>query len=775
MAFQEGTHVQQGLPVLGNGGGPLDGPASGAADGLGHAETPPFQDFPLQVLVGPVVFFLRFTHTQRVTMVATILKNMNKVVLLMMMTGLLGGCREEGPRPPVADVRPTELTAFGETRVDDYFWLREREDPDVIAYLEAENAYTGAVMRPTEALQEKLFAEMKGRIKKDDSSAPYTWNGYRYYRRFVSGGEYALHCRQPVGSDTEQVMLDGNQLNPGDGYFSLRGVKVSPDAKLVIFGTDTEGRRFYDLQIKNLETGEMLPDRIDNVTGNVAWAMDNRTFFYSRQDPETLRSHQIWRHRLGTPADQDVLVYEEEDDTFSVSVHRSKSDRYLFITSHQTLSSEWRLLEADNPEGEFRVFQPRVRDLEYDVEHQGDRFIILTNDQARNFRLMTCDLRRTGREYWRQILGHREDVYLEDVEVFRHWLVVMERFDGLSHLRAIPQAQGEDHILGFHDPTWTVWLDVNMDMDTTRLRYGYESMTTPDSIFEYDLLTREQKLLKQTEVLGGFEPQNYVSEYLQVPARDGALVPVSLVYRQGFERNGQSPLLLYGYGSYGYSLDADFDSSLLSLLDRGFVYAIAHVRGGEEKGRAWYEDGKLLRKKNTFTDFIDCARYLVAEGYTSSEGLFAEGGSAGGLLMGAVLNMAPDLWRGVVAQVPFVDVVTTMQDADIPLTTGEYDEWGNPGEEEYYRYMLSYSPYDNVTAQEYPALLVTTGLHDSQVQYWEPAKWVAKMRALKKGDAPLLLKTNMEAGHGGASGRFRRLKETALSYAFMLDLAGIRE
>jgi len=704
-----------------------------------------------------------------------ILKKLNKVVMLMMMTGLLSGCGDDGPRPPVAPIRPTELTAFGDTRVDNYFWLRERENPEVIAYLEAENAYTEAIMQSTEELQEKLFREMKGRIKKDDTSAPYTWNGFRYYQRYVAGGEYALYCRKPVGGDTEQIMLDGNALYPGDGYFSLRAVKVSPDAKLVAFGTDTEGRRFYDLQVKNLETGDLLPERIENVTGNAAWAMDSRTLFYSRQDPETLRSYQIWRHRLGTPAAEDVLVYEEKDETFGVSVHRSKSDRYLFITSHQTLSSEWRLLEADNPEGQFRVFQPRQRDLEYDIEHQGDRFVILTNDQARNFRLMECGLQETGIGSWREILGHRPEVYLEDVEVFRDWLVVMERFDGLSHLRAIPLAEGEDHLLEFPDPTWTVWLDVNKDMDSAVLRYGYESMTTPGSVYAYDLPTREQTLLKRTEVLGGFEAENYVSEYLQVPARDGTLVPVSMVYRKGFERDGKSPLLLYGYGSYGYSMDADFESSLLSLLDRGFVYAIAHVRGGEEKGRAWYEDGKLLNKKNTFTDFIDCGRYLVAEGYTSREGLFAEGGSAGGLLVGAVLNMAPELWRGVVAAVPFVDVVTTMQDADIPLTTGEYDEWGNPGQEEYYRYMVSYSPYDNVAAVEYPALLVTTGLHDSQVQYWEPAKWVAKLRALKKGDAPLLLKTNMEAGHGGASGRFRRLKETALNYAFMLELAGVRE
>ncbi len=700
---------------------------------------------------------------------------MIKVVVLMMLSGLFTGCNEGGPNPPVAAIQPHELKAFGETRVDNYFWLRERENPEVIAYLEAENSYLKEVLADTEPLQEKLFEEMKGRIKKDDTTVPYLRNGYWYYTRFEKGGEYALHCRRHDGNDSEQVMLNGNTLSPDDGYFSLRAVKVSPDSRLVVYGIDTEGRRFYTLRFMDLDTGRVFDDVIADVTGNVAWALDNKTLFYCRQDAETLRSYQIWRHELGTDVAGDVLVHEETDETFDVSVHRSKSDRYLFISSSQTLSTEFRILEADNPKGEFRLFEPRSRDHEYDIEHQGDRFVILTNRGAKNFRLMECPLDQTKVENWQEVIGHRDDVYLEDVEVFDQWLVVTERFDGLSHLKVLPLDGSEPHHLEFDDPTWSVWLDSNVDMQLAVLRFGYSSLTTPDSVFDYDLSAHTRKLLKQDEVLGGFDSTKYQAEYLQVPARDGTLVPVSLVYRKGFERNGQSPLLLYAYGSYGYSMDADFRSTRLSLLDRGFVYAIAHVRGGEEKGRAWYEDGKLLKKKNTFTDFVDCGRHLAAEQYTSCDRLFAMGGSAGGLLVGAIMNMAPETWRGVIAQVPFVDVVTTMQDASIPLTTSEYDEWGNPADEEYYHYMLSYSPYDQVQAMDYPATLVTTGLHDSQVQYWEPAKWVARLRAVKTDQNPLLFKINMEAGHGGASGRFRRLEETALSYAFMLDLLEIKE
>jgi oligopeptidase B len=694
--------------------------------------------------------------------------------MLLSLTAL-AGCGG-GDDAPVADVRPHDMTIHGHTRTDNYFWLNDREDPQVIAYLEAENAYLKKVMAHTEELQEELFEEMKGRIKKDDSSAPYEKNGFWYYTRYVAGGEYALHCRRPGDmTGAEEIMFDGNAMGEGLSYFALRGVNVSPDNKLAVFGVDEVGRRFYDLRVKNLVTGEYLTDEIKDVTANVTWAMDNETLFYTRQDPETLRSFQIWRHKLGTDTTEDVLVYEEKDDTFSCYVTRTKSDKYIFINSRHTLSSETRLLEADNPTGDFRVFQPRQRDMEYSVDHQGGRFLILTNLHATNFRLMETGLEQTWLANWREVIPHRPDVLLEDVDVFTDYLVLSERFGGLTHLKIAPMDGSEGHHLDFGEPTWSAWTSYNPQMDTATLRFGYSSLTTPTSTFEYDMKGREKKLIKQQEVLGGFDAANYVAEYLHVEARDGVMVPVSLVYRKGFEPDGTSPLLLYSYGSYGLSMDADFRSSRLSLLDRGFVFAIAHIRGGQEMGRKWYEDGKLLQKKNTFTDFIDCGHYLVDKKYTSRDRLFAAGGSAGGLLMGAVVNMEPDLWRGVEAAVPFVDVVTTMLDETIPLTTGEFDEWGNPKDKEYYDYMLSYSPYDQVSAQEYPAMLVTTGLHDSQVQYFEPAKWVAKLRATGTGDNPLIFKINMEAGHGGKSGRFRRLEEQALAYAFFMDLVGIKE
>ena len=694
------------------------------------------------------------------------------VILCCVPLVLAAGCGNE-PEPPVAKVEPHELTAHGETRVDDYYWLRDRDDPEVIAYLEAENAYTDAMMKDLQEVQDELFAEMKGRLKKDEQSAEYREDGYWYYTRYEPGGEYALHCRRPGSMDApEEIMFDGNALAEGHDYFALRGVEVSPGTRLATFAVDTVGRRFYTLRVKDLETGLVLDDVIPDVTANSAWAMDNRHIFYTKQDPETLRSYQIWRHELGTPAGDDVLVYQEDDETFSCWVRRSKSDRYLLIASSQTLSTEYRILEADDPTGGFRVFQPRQRDLEYSIDHQGDRWVIRTNLFARNFRLMECPVDKTWLANWREVVPHREDVLLEDVEVFSDWLVLTERYDGLSHLRVMPMDGSPDHTLAFADPTWAAWSSYNPEMDSQVLRFSYSSLTTPSSTYAYDMAERTRTLVRQQEVLGGFDPADYAAEYIHVEARDGTLVPVSLVHRADFARDGSAPLLLYGYGSYGASMSAAFRPTVLSLLDRGFVYAIAHVRGGEEMGRAWYEEGKLLKKKNTFTDFIDCGRALVEEGYTARDRLFAMGGSAGGLLVGAAVNMAPDLWRGVVAHVPFVDVVTTMLDESIPLTTGEYDEWGDPHEKVYYDYMLSYSPYDQVKPQEYPAMLVTTGLHDSQVQYWEPAKWVAKLRANKTGDSPLLLRVNMDAGHGGRSGRYRSLEETALAWAFILDLAG---
>ncbi len=711
------------------------------------------------------------------------------IVLLMAAGALLMGCvapaeetmpasktlTEVDVDPPVAKVEPVELTTHGHVRIDPYYWLRERDNPDVLAYLEAENAYTDAVMAHTKDLEDALFEEMKGRIKQDDASVPYRQDGYYYYTRFEEGQEYPVYCRKQGSLEAdEQVMLDVNALAEGHDFFNVRGLEVSADGNLLAFAADTVGRRIYTLRFKNLATGQVLPVEIPVVTGNVAWANDNRTVFYTRQDPVTLRWHRIYRHRLGTDPAADALVYEETDETFSSFVFKTKSKRYLMIGSRQTLSDEYRFLDADDPGGSFQVVQPRQKNHEYGVDHYGDHFYIRTNDAAQNFRLMKTPVTTPTREHWQEVIPHRDDVLLEGFEIFKDHLVLAERKNGLRQLRIRPWDGSREHYLDFGEPAYLAYISTNPDFDTHVLRYGYTSMTTPNSTFDYDMNARTKTLLKQEEVLGGFDKDDYKTERLYATAGDGTRVPISLVYRKDlFRRNGSAPLLLNGYGSYGASRDATFSSARLSLLDRGFVFALAHVRGGSEMGRWWYEDGKLLNKKNTFTDFIACGEHLVRRQYADPQRLFAMGGSAGGLLMGAVVNMRPDLFKGVVAAVPFVDVVTTMLDESIPLTTGEYDEWGNPNEEVYYEYILSYSPYDNVEAKAYPHLLVTTGLHDSQVQYWEPAKWVARLRALKTDHNRLLLKTNMEAGHGGASGRFRSLRETAFEYAFLLDLAGI--
>jgi oligopeptidase B len=694
---------------------------------------------------------------------------------------LLPGCAS-APEPPRAARRPVELQMNGDVRVDDYFWLRDREDPEVLSYLEAENAYTDAVMSHTEDLQDELHAEIKGREKQDDSSVPYRLDGYYYYRRYEAGKQYPLHCRKADSLEApEEIMIDVNELAAGHDYCAVRGLAVSPQRDILGYGVDYQGRRFYTLRFKNLTTGELYPDRIPDVTGNLAWANDNRTVFYSRQDLQTLRPYQIYRHVLGTDPAGDALVYEEPDETFRIYVFKTKSKRFLMIGALQTLSTEYRYLRADTPDGEWRVIQPRERDHEYSVDHLGGEFIIRTNWQAENFRLMRAPVDSPGKENWQEVIPQRQDVLLEDFEVFRHHVVLSERQGGLVRIRVLPwpyqggDPAGRDHYLEFAEPAYAAWLSANPELDTNIVRFVYSSLTTPNSTYDYDMDSHERTLLKQEEVLGGYDPAAYRVERLTARAADGTGVPISLVYRLPLQKDGSRPLLLYGYGSYGYSTDADFDSPMISLLDRGFIYAIAHVRGGEELGRRWYEDGKLLHKKNTFTDFIACGEHLVQEGYTSPERLFAWGGSAGGLLMGAVSNMAPRLFCGIVAEVPWVDVVTTMLDASIPLTTNEYDEWGNPQEEQYYDYMLSYSPYDNVGAHPYPNMLVTTGLHDSQVQYWEPAKWVAKLRALKTGDGRLLLRTNMSAGHGGASGRYERYREKAFIFAFLLDLAGQAE
>ena len=673
----------------------------------------------------------------------------------------------------MAKKNPETLEHHGGVRIDDYYWMNRREDPAVIEYLETENEHTAAMTAHIKELENELFEEIKGRIKQDDSSVPYKLDDYFYHTRFEEGQEYPIYARRKESLEApEEIMLDVNALAEGHGFFAVAAVSVSSGQDILAFAQDTVGRRIYEVRFKNLTTGEMLSETIPDVTSNIAWAEDNTTLFYARQDPETLRWFQILRHTLGTDPSQDVLVYQEQDEEFSCFVFKTKSKRFLMIGSEQTLSSEYHYLEATNPTGEFTVFAPRERHHEYSVDHLDDEFYIRTNYEAENFRLMQTPVTDTRKQTWSELIPHREDVFLSSFELFAGHLVVAERRDGLMQLRIMPWDGAGEHYLDFGEPTYWAGIGTNPEFDTAALRYDYTSLTTPRSVIDYDMNSRESSLMKREEVLGEFNREDYQSERHWATAPDGVRVPISLVYRKGVEQNDSNPLLLYGYGSYGLSMDATFGSARLSLLDRGFVYAIAHVRGGQEMGRRWYEDGKLLQKKNTFTDFIACAEHLVELGYTNENVLFAMGGSAGGLLVGAVTNMRPDLFKGVVAVVPFVDVVTTMLDDSIPLTTSEYDEWGNPNEKEYYDYILSYSPYDNVAAKDYPNLLVMTGLHDSQVQYWEPAKWVAKLRDLKTDDNMILFKTNMEAGHGGASGRFRKLKETALQYAFMIDLAG---
>ena len=695
------------------------------------------------------------------------------IFFLLFVCTVLAAEKRSDVKPPMAKVKPKKLENHGHVRTDNYYWLKERENPEVIDYLNAENDYTDAVMAHTKDLQDELFEEIKGRIKQDDSSVPYKLEDYFYYTRYETGKEYPLYCRKKGSLEgTEEIMLNVNKMAEGHDYFAVRGRKVSWNQDLLAFAADTVGRRIYALQFKNLTTGKILPDMIPAVTGNMAWANDNKTLFYAKQDPATLRSFQIYKHTLGTDSATDPLVYEEKDDTFSCYVSRTKSKKYIVVGSFQTLSNEYRYLDAHNPEGEFSIFMPREREHEYNIDHYGDHFYIRTNLNAKNFRLMKTPVAKTAKENWQEVIAHRDDVFLQNFEMFNDHLVVGERKDGLRQIRVISWDGSGDHYLNFGEPAYLAYVSTNPDFNTTILRYGYQSMTTPNSIYDYDMISKKKVLLKQDEVLGDFSSENYVTERFYATARDGAKVPISIVYRKGVKKDGSNPLLLYGYGSYGSSRDATFSAARLSLLDRGFVYALAHIRGGQEMGRQWYDDGKLFKKKNTFTDFIDCGKHLVKENYTNSDKLFCYGGSAGGLLIGAVLNMAPELFYGAAAAVPFVDVVTTMLDDSIPLTTSEYDEWGNPNEKDSYDYMLSYSPYDQVEAKNYPHLLVTTGLHDSQVQYWEPAKWVAKLRTLKTGNNRLLLKTNMEAGHGGASGRFKRYKEIAFRYAFFLDLAG---
>jgi oligopeptidase B len=700
-------------------------------------------------------------------------------LLLFFFTG--PGCQKakkphEMIEPPVAEKIRKELTIHRDTRIDNYYWLNERDNPKVIDYLKAENEYKDSVMKHTEELQEKLYNEIIARIKQTDISVPVKREGYYTYTRFEEGKEYPVYCRKKGSMEAEEeILLNVNEMAKGYDYYSVAGYSVSSNNNLIAFGVDTVSRRKYTIHFKNLKTGEILPDKIPVTSGRAVWANDNKTVFYSVKDETTLRPYKILKHVLGTDPSRDIEVFNETDVTFDTYVSKTKSKKYLFIVSSSTLSTEYRFLDANKPSGKFKILHPRESDLEYSVAHFKDKFYIRTNYKAKNFRLMETPVSKTSKENWKGVIPHRKDVLLENFEIFKNFLVVSERKNGLTNLRIIRWDKKGEHYLDFGEETYSAYISSNPEFDTDLLRYSYTSLTTPNSTFDYNMNTREKKLLKQQEVLGDFNAKNYKSERLYAVAKDGTKVPISLVYRIGVKKDGKNPLLLYGYGSYGSSMNASFSSIRLSLLDRGFVYAIAHIRGGQEMGRYWYEEGKLLKKKNTFTDFIACAEHLIAERLTRSDRLFASGASAGGLLIGAVVNMRPELFKGVIAGVPWVDVITTMLDASIPLTTSEYDEWGNPNNKEYYDYMLSYSPYDNVEAKDYPAMLVTTGLQDSQVQYFEPAKWVAKIRDLKTDNNVLLLHTNMGAGHGGVSGRFRRYRETALEYAFMLDLAGRKE
>jgi oligopeptidase B len=695
--------------------------------------------------------------------------------------------QNQRPKPPIAKKIPHKIITHNDTRVDNYFWMRlsdeqkNAEKPDtqtqcVLNYLNAENAYTKQSLRKTEDFQKKLFDEIVGRIKQDDESVPYCDNGYFYITRFEKGKEHPIYSRKKGNLEAkEEIMLDENQLAKPFDYYKIAGKNVSPNNQIVAFGEDKLSRRIYTIRFKNLATGKFLTDKIENTTGGTVWANDNQTVFYTRKD-ESLRSYKIFKHKLGSDPSTDQLVFHETDESFSTYIYKTKSKKYLVIGSYATLTQEYQFLNADTPDGNFQLFEPRNRDLklEYDINHYQNKWFVKTNLEAQNFRLMECPEFDTTRENWKEVIPHRESVLIEDVDLFNDFLVISERVEGITQLRIRPWV-GKEHYIDFGEKSFMAYTSINMNFNTQVLRLGYTSLTTPNSVFDYDMRDKKMTLLKEQEIVGGYDKTKYQSERLFANSKDGTKIPISLVYKKGFVKDGKQPLLLYAYGSYGHSMDPYFSSIRLSLLDRGFAFAIAHIRGGEEMGRHWYEDGKLLNKKNTFNDFIDCGDFLVKENYTSNSHLYAMGGSAGGLLMGAIINMKPELWNGVVAAVPFVDVINTMLDETIPLTTGEFDEWGNPKDENFYHYIKSYSPYDNVEAKNYPSMLITTGYHDSQVQYWEPAKWLAKLRDLKTDNNILVMHCDMVAGHGGLAGRFEKHKETALEYAFLLDLEEIND
>ena len=674
-----------------------------------------------------------------------------------------------GATPPIAKKQPQVLELHGDERVDNYFWLRERDNPQVIAYLEAENAYTSAIMQHTEALQSQLYDEMLSRIKETDLSVPYRKDDYYYYSRTEEGKAYPIHCRKKGSLDAEEeILLDQNELAEGYDFFSLGVLQVSPDHQVLAYSVDTSGAERYTLFFLDLTTFKLYPESISDTYYSFAWGNDNTTVFYTKIDSAN-RPFQLFRHALGTPATEDLLVYEEADEAYYLSVGKTRSQAYILMNLGSITTSEVHYLDANNPTENFQIIHLRTSGMEYGIEHHSDHFYIVTNDEAINFKLMKTPVASPAKENWQTVIPHRDDVMLLDVSAFANHLVIYERKGGLATVRVQKLATGEEHPITFPEPTYTVSEGSNPEFNTTTLRFSYSSLITPQSVFDYDMETQQRELKKETEVLGGYDRTQYKSEWLMATAKDGTQIPISIVYKQGIKKDGKNPLFLTGYGSYGYSYPASFSSTRLSLLDRGVVFAIAHIRGGTEMGRQWYEDGKFLYKKNTFTDFIVCAEYLIEQQWTSSYTIAISGGSAGGLLMGAVVNMRPDLFKVVVADVPFVDVVTTMLDTSLPLTVLEWEEWGNPNDKVYYDYMKSYSPYDNVEAKDYPDILITTGLNDSRVQYWEPAKWTAKLRELKTDSNILLLKTNMGAGHGGASGRYESLKELAFEYAFVFE------
>ncbi|NZA27819.1 S9 family peptidase [Luteimonas sp. SJ-92] len=694
----------------------------------------------------------------------------------------------ETPAPPDADKRQHQVEApHGAVREDEYYWLRDdaRQDKDVIAYLEAENAYVDAVMKPLEPLREALYEEIVGRVKQDDSSVPYRERGWWYYTRYETGRDYPIHARRRDGEgvdaasiqrandagDTagEEVLLEVNDLAEGKDYYSVGDWQVSQDNRMLAYADDTSGRRQYTVRFKDLETGRVLEDAIPGVSANLVWADDNRTLFYVENDPETLLTKRIKKHVLGTPVADDVLVYEEADDSFYMGIGRTRDDAFICIQVQSTVSSEMRCASAADPR-EFAVFAPRQRDVEYDADHHGGRWVVRTNQDAPNFKLMTAPSDARSREQWQEWLAHSDEVFIEGFELFDGFTAVEERSNALERVRLIKPDGSEEYVRA-DEPAYSMGLSMNSEPDTEWVRYGYTSLTTPATTYELNVATGERRELKRQPV-PGYDPARYVTERVWAEARDGTRIPVSLVYRKGYEKDGSAALLQYAYGSYGASMDPGFNQAVVSLLDRGMVYAIAHIRGGQEMGRKWYDDGKLFNKINTFTDFIDVTDFLVGEGYAANDRVAAYGGSAGGLLMGAVANMAPEKYAAILSQVPFVDVVTTMLDPSIPLTTNEYDEWGNPEQADYYAYMLSYSPYDNLSAQAYPAMFIGTGLWDSQVQYWEPAKYVARLRDLNTGEGTVVFRTNMDAGHGGKSGRFRRYRELSEMYAFLVDRLG---